>query len=481
MALRRPLVPRRARLGLEFLETRCLLSGYQPTAVDQLFLEELNDARANPAAYGASIGLDLSQVAPSQPLAFNPQLMQAAVQHSQDMSSRGYFAHNTPEGIDPSQRMTQAGFNWQAWGESIAAGGLYPQPADALRALIIDNGVPDLGHRIHLLAMDALFQGQNQVGIGALQNTSGPLQNYYTIDTAQAQNSSLFLTGVVFNDANKTGKYVIGEGLAGVTISVAGVGSTTTFDSGGYSIAVAPGTYTVTASGGGLPAPLTQTVTVGGSNYRLNFIAGSESYVGHLYETVLGREASAAEVALWTPALTGPGGRAAVASGIEHSGEARTRLVRSWYATYLGRQAANGEEQGWVTSLLNGASEEDVLTAILSSQEFYDRASRLSSSGTGDQRYVTALYSLVLGRQGSPNEAADWLAPLASVGRSAVASAFLRSGEYRTDLIVADYSVVLHRQSAPSATEVATWQASGLDTTNLRVAFEVSGEFFPLG
>ena len=46
---------RRTRLCLESLEPRQVLSVAQPTATEQLFLELMNDARANPAAYGASI------------------------------------------------------------------------------------------------------------------------------------------------------------------------------------------------------------------------------------------------------------------------------------------------------------------------------------------------------------------------------------------------------------------------------------------
>src|SRR6516164_7547924 len=95
---------RRTHLRVEALEARQLGSGYQPTAIEQLFLEQLNDARANPAAYGASIGLDLSGVAPSQPLAWDPRLIQAALGHSQDMNDRNYFSHVTPDGIDPGAR-----------------------------------------------------------------------------------------------------------------------------------------------------------------------------------------------------------------------------------------------------------------------------------------------------------------------------------------------------------------------------------------
>jgi hypothetical protein len=464
---------------LEELEPRQLLSGYQPAAVEQLFLEQLNDARANPAAYGASIGVDLSGVAPAAPLAFNLELIQAARQHSQDMNVRAYFSHVTPDGVDPGTRITQAGFAWTGWGESIAGGTAYPGPAEALAGLIEDAGVADLGHRRHLLAIDAIYQNQNQVGIGIVQAGTGPLTNYFTIDTASAPvNNGPFLTGVVFNDASGDGKYKIGEGLAGVTITVAGVGSTTTFDSGGYTMAVGPGTYTVTASGAGLASPITRTVTVGGSNYRLNFAEGDGDYIHKFYRTILGRSASDAEVAIWLPVLQGPGGPAAVASAIEHSGEARTRLVKGWYITFLGRQAQNGEEQGWVNSLLQGVTEEDTLAAIVATPEFYNRAQQLSTSGTADQRFVQTLYSLVLNRTASAGEVQGWLGSLAASGRNAVASGFLHSGEYRGLMVQSYYSSILHRGTPASAAEVNGWVASGLDLTSIRVGFEESYEYF---
>jgi hypothetical protein len=275
---------------VELLEPRELLAGFQPTAVEQLFLERLNDARANPAAYGAFIGLNLSGVAPSQPLAFDPRLIQAARLHSQDMFTRHYFAHVTPDGIDPGQRIKAAGVSFSSFGESIAFG--FPGVASALQELIVDDGTPDLGHRRHLLAIDAVFKTHRQVGIGILAtgpddpNLFVPGQGvaindvreftasyFYTIDTTATRNSHPFLTGCVFQDANHNGQYDIGEGLSGVTIRVSGVGSRLDFVSGGYTVALKHGgTYRVTASGGGLKAPLTRTVHVGANNVRLNFI-----------------------------------------------------------------------------------------------------------------------------------------------------------------------------------------------------------------
>jgi hypothetical protein len=237
--------------------------------VEQLFLERLNDARADPAAYGASIGVDLSGVAASQPLAFDPRLIQSARDHSQDMNVNNYFGHTGSDGSDPGQRMSAAGFPWSSWAESIAAG--FSTPESALAGLIQDNGVPDLGHRRQLLSIDSFYQPFQEVGVGIIQNGSGAYHNYYTIDGGYTSDQRPFLTGVVYDDSNGNGKYDIGEGLGGVTITVAGVGSVTTWDSGGYSFQLSPGTYTVTASGGGLSTPETFTVTIGSQNYRLNF------------------------------------------------------------------------------------------------------------------------------------------------------------------------------------------------------------------
>jgi uncharacterized protein YkwD len=270
----------RTRLALEELECRCLLSGYTPTVAEQLFLQELNAARANPAAYGASIGLDLSYVAPAPPLAFNTDMIAAARLHSQDMNNNAYFSHISPSGSDPGQRLTAAGVAWTTWGESIAAGGGYAQPSQALAGLIVDAGVADLGHRNQLLDIGSTYAPQNQVGIGIVQNGGGPYQNYYTIDTAATTQPGPFLTGVVYNDANHNSQYDAGEGLGGVTISVNGVPTVSTWDTGGYTVALSPGTYSITASGGGLNGTITQTVTVGSANVELDFTAGQASSGG---------------------------------------------------------------------------------------------------------------------------------------------------------------------------------------------------------
>jgi hypothetical protein len=310
-----------------------------------------------------------------------------------------------------------------------------------------------------------------------VQDGSGPHRNYYTIDTAAGIDLRPILTGVVYNDANHSGRYDVGEGLGGVTITVAGVGSTTTWDSGGYSFPLDPGTYTVTASGGALAAPFTKTVNVGNGNYRLNYTVGPEDYIAHLYRSVLGRSAASWEVASWLGVLRGKGGADAVVTGIEHSPEARTRLVGGWYRDYLGRSSSNGEEQGWVGDLLRGASEEAVLAGILGSEEFLQRAQGLTSSGTAEQRSIQALYLLLLQRTGSAAEVSGWVPAVTGAGRAAVALGFLHSPEYRSDVVQVYYADLLHRATSPSPAEVTAWLNSGLALTTVRADFVKSAEF----
>jgi hypothetical protein len=449
-----------------------------PSAVEQVMLERLNDARANPAAYGQSIGLDLSNVAPSQPLAWDSRLIAAAQFHSQDMNNRGYFDHTDPNGNDPGQRIAAAGYNATSWAESIAGG--YPTPDAALRALIIDAGVPDLGHRRHLLAIDPAVQGQNAVGIGIVLNGGGPLQDYYTIDTASSPDTRPYVTGVVFHDANGNGRYDAGEGLAGVTITVAGVGSVQDFATGGYSLQVSPGTYQVTASGGALGAGYTQWVTVGGSNVRLNFTPGGQTsgppvtaaYVNKLYESVLGRPASTAEQSSWVAATQALGG-AVLASDIEHSAEARNRLVQGWYATYLGRAPAPGEDQFWVSDLVAGDTQEHALAGILGSGEYVARAAALN--GGGSAGFIQGLYGQLLGRPANGAEVAYWQGQLPQLGTGGVAAFFVRAPEYRADQVASYYTGLLHRTGSPG--EINSWVVSGLDLTSIRVEFEITPEF----
>jgi hypothetical protein len=531
----------RVRVHLEVLEDRCVPSGMPPTAQDQLFLELLNNARANPAAYGNSIGLNLSNVAPSQPLAWDPDLITAATGHSQDMSVNNFFGHNSSTGEDPGQRMTDAGYNWSNWGESIAAG--YTTPAAALQGLIIDAGVPDLGHRIQLLSMTSLYQTQTQVGIGVLLGGSGTYSDYYTIDSATpAGNNYAFITGVVFNDAANSGQYAVGEGLGNVTITVQGVGSTTTFASGGYQIQVAPGTYTLTASGGGLAAPLSQTVTIGSTNQRVEFIqnpaqvslAQADQFVTNLYQSylkrsptatelstyagqlvnnqatqlsltrmvqtsqeyahvatiwlqeaypdILGRTISSSELTVWVNWLQQGNGTLnnaanGILNGVEHQHDVWAGWVQSAYQTYLHRSAAPSEVASWSGLFQGGLTQSNFVAAVILSPE-------CQRQFTSNSQFVTALYSDLLGRTPATAEVTGWVSQLQSgTSRSAVVYGFLSSSEYRWHLAITEegqvYQKWLGRTAA--AAELNAWAnllTTGLSVEGFDAAVVVSPEYY---
>jgi uncharacterized protein YkwD len=94
-------------------------------------------------------------------LSADSRLNSAAQAHSADMARRGYFDHNTPEGVTPFQRMTAAGYNWSAAGENIAEG--YTSPASVMQAWM---NSPD--HRANILNC-----GFRNIGVGLAYNGSG--------------------------------------------------------------------------------------------------------------------------------------------------------------------------------------------------------------------------------------------------------------------------------------------------------------------
>ena len=86
--------------------------------------------------------------------------------------------------------------------------------------------------------------------------------------------ASTFLTGVAFDDKDGDRFYDPGEGLGKVNVSItssAGAAyQTTTWDAGGYQIALPTGDYTVTFSGGGLAASVTKAAKIGSANVKLD-------------------------------------------------------------------------------------------------------------------------------------------------------------------------------------------------------------------
>jgi uncharacterized protein YkwD len=82
----------------------------------------VNEFRSQPADCGVE-----GQFEAAAPLTMNPILRCSARLHSLDMFERAYFDHDTPDGIDPFQRMAEAGFVGSGGGENIALGQRSPE------------------------------------------------------------------------------------------------------------------------------------------------------------------------------------------------------------------------------------------------------------------------------------------------------------------------------------------------------------------
>jgi hypothetical protein len=235
-------------------------------------------------------------------------------------------------------------------------------------------------------------------------------------------------------------------------------------------------------TGATLGSPSTNTLIVNEITARPGFpgLTAQEHYVQALYVDELGRGGATSELDGWVAVLNDPhGGGQAVVAGIKGSSEGTDHLVKSWYQLFLGRPASGGEELGWANALQQGQTEETVLSEILGVPELYQHAQTLVSTGTADQRYVQALYQLLLHRTGSDSEVAAWVNALPQLGRQGVALDFLTSTELRMGLIEGYYNGLLHRHSDPGG--LNAWVLSGLDLATVRADFVSGPEFFSNG
>jgi uncharacterized protein YkwD len=298
----KPSSPRRRRSGRLVLET--LEDRLTPSAgvQEQYMLDLINRFRANPAAElslilnanDANVNNDLTAfnvdqttlaaqfaaLTPAPPLAWNDILASTSLAHSQAMLTAQTQSHQVPGEADLATRIVAAGYaDYSFLAENIFAYAHSIFEAEAAFAIDWGSNPPTgiqspPGHRDNLMDPDL-----REVGIGLVSaptgSTMGPLLVTQDFGTRFNIGNS-YLLGNVYADANQDGFYEPGEGLGDVNLSITGSAGTfqvTTSAAGGYQIQVPAGTYQVVASGGGLAAPLSQSVVVGSVNVQADFIS----------------------------------------------------------------------------------------------------------------------------------------------------------------------------------------------------------------
>jgi uncharacterized protein YkwD len=85
-------------------------------AVDAELLRRINQARTHARRCGSRV------FAAAPPLRLDSRLVRAADAHAEDMIERNYFAHLSPLGITPAQRVAATGYHYRLVGENIASG-----------------------------------------------------------------------------------------------------------------------------------------------------------------------------------------------------------------------------------------------------------------------------------------------------------------------------------------------------------------------
>jgi len=268
---------------VERLETRRMLTG-GPTDFEQLLLELVNRARADPAAEAARLGIDLNaglapgtiSPAAKQPLAFNPILLDAAGLHSQDMLDRDYFSHTNPEGQSPSARAAALGYG-AGVGENIGWSGstLGIDPVEQVWR-IHQSLFRSSGHRVNLLT-GSYTEAGTAVRFGEFTSDGDTFIAGMVTEKFGSRTAGL-LTGVAFvDDVEVDGLYSAGEGLGGVVVTATnGSGAsftTTTSASGGYALPLANGTYGVVFSRGRQGTASVAVTISGGRNEKRDWVA----------------------------------------------------------------------------------------------------------------------------------------------------------------------------------------------------------------
>ncbi|MBP5857896.1 hypothetical protein KAJ83_12830 [Marivibrio halodurans] len=111
------------------------------------------------------------------PLSRNRLLDRAAQAHVEDMARRDYFAHRTPDGTGPADRVDRVGYHWSRVLENLAAG--QPSAREVVQGWIDSKA----GHREAMLDKTV-----REVGIGYTYRPQGgsrvPVQHFWAMTMA---------------------------------------------------------------------------------------------------------------------------------------------------------------------------------------------------------------------------------------------------------------------------------------------------------
>lgn len=117
----------------------------------------------------------LKKQKPLAPLTMDDLLCRAATMHMEDQSETGQIGHEGSDGSHSYDRIKKAGFRGSMTGENIAYGCF--NPVEIVTTLLIDDGMPDRGHRDNFLNPD-----YDRVGVAYAQGYNAAYGSVCVID-----------------------------------------------------------------------------------------------------------------------------------------------------------------------------------------------------------------------------------------------------------------------------------------------------------
>jgi fibronectin type 3 domain-containing protein len=145
---------------------------------------------------------------------------------------------------------------------------------------------------------------------------------------------------------------------------------------------------------------------LGSQEYIANHGGTGPAWVTGMYQDLLGRTPSAAEVQGWVRALDGGTSADAVALGFAASPEREGQRVRFNYQTYLGRVPRPDEVDLWVNGFLAGLANEALVAGFVGSPEYYQNPQKAWGNKAA---WVAWAYRDVLFRNARVSEVNGWL------------------------------------------------------------------------
>lgn len=332
-----PRRPTRRLVGGESLEVRRLLA-FDPSPFEQEQLEHINRMRMDPAAelgvffeslsplstteadpgyrpiqaaidfFGvdsAALQAQWSALEPAPPLAWNEDLIDAALGHSEKVVETNIQAHRVWDDLNENyrkdadepwlepnllNRILATDYDGSSFSENVyayAESGIHGHAGFVIDWGTSPTGIQNPpGHRNNIMSSSMQEVGisviDNSANIGFNDNTTvGPLvitQNFGQRPSYKSQ-----LLGVVWEDGFSNGYYEAGEGYVGfeiLAIGDEGVFVVDTMSAGGFQMEVPAGTYDVIATGDLLGSYVVRDVVVGDENVKVDFEIGSMESLG---------------------------------------------------------------------------------------------------------------------------------------------------------------------------------------------------------